>query len=58
MALWWLYGGYVFPVVARSENSTFVIKFDLEGQGQLPPETIGVLTKLFSTSGLTLLILA
>ena len=39
MALWWLYGGYLFPVVVRPENSTFQIKFDLEGQGQLPPKT-------------------
>ena len=23
MALWWLYGGYVFPVVERPESSTF-----------------------------------
>ena len=57
-ALWWLYGGYVFPVVVRPENSTFQIKFDLEGQGQLPPKTIGILTKIFSTYGPNLVILA
>ena len=56
MALWWLYGGYVFPVVVRPENSTFYIKFDLEGQGQLPPKTIRILTQLFSTCGPNLVI--
>ena len=58
MALWWLYGGYVFPVVVTPENSTFYVKFDLEGQGQLPPKTIGILIKLFCTSGPNLVILA
>ena len=58
MALWCLYGGFVFPLVARPEISTFEIKFDLEGQGQLLPQTIGILTKLFSTSGPNLVILA
>ena len=29
-----IYGGNVFPVVARPENSTFQMKFNLEGQGQ------------------------
>ena len=24
MALWWLYGGYVFPVVVSPENLTFL----------------------------------
>ena len=58
MPLQWLYDGYVFPVVVRPENSSFDIKFDLEGQGQLPLWTIGILTKLFSTSGPNLVILA
>ena len=57
MAPWWLYGGYVFPVVVRPENLTFYDKFDLEGQSQLAPETIGILTKLFCTSGPNLVIL-
>ena len=57
MALWWLYGGYVFPEVVRPENSTFSVKFDPEGQGQLPPKTIGILTKVFCTSGPNLVIL-
>ena len=58
MAPWWLYGGYVFPVVVKLENLTFSVKFDLEGQGQLPPKTIGILINVFCTSGPNLLILA
>ena len=59
MALWWLYGGYyVFPVVVRTENWTFEVKFDPEDQVQLSPKTIEVLTKLFSTFGPNLVILA
>ena len=30
-------------------NLAFQVKFDLEGQGQSPPKTIGTLTKLFCT---------
>ena len=58
MALWWLYDVYVFSVVVRPENLTFKIKIGLQGHGQLPPKTIGILTKLFSTSGPNLVILA
>ena len=58
MALWWLYGGYVFPVVLRPTNTTFKVKFDLKGQSQFPPKTIGILTMLFCTSCLNLVILA
>ena len=47
MALWWLYGGYIFPVVVKPENLTF------EGQGQLLP-----LTNVFCTSGPNLVVLA
>ena len=36
----------------------FEVKFDLEGQGQSPPKTTGILTKLFYTYGLNLVILA
>ena len=36
----------------------FEVKFDLEGQGQSPPKTIGILTKVFYTYGLNLVILA
>ena len=46
--LWWLYGGYVFPVVVKPENLPFYVKFDLEGHSQIPPKTIGILTKLFA----------
>ena len=28
-------------------NRDFEVKFDLEGQGQSPPKTIGILTKVF-----------
>ena len=37
MAIWWLYGGYVFPVVVKPENLTFQVKFDVEGQDILHP---------------------
>ena len=36
----------------------FAVKFDLEGQGQSPPKTIGTLTKVFYTYGPNLVILA
>ena len=36
MAHWWLYGGYVFPVVVKPENWTFSVKFDFEGQDHCP----------------------
>ena len=39
-------------------NFDFEVKFDLEGQGQSPPKTIGILTKVFYTYGLNLVILA
>ena len=39
-------------------NFYFEVKFDLEGQGQSPPETIGILTKVFYTYGPNLVILA
>ena len=38
--------------------SDFEVKFDLEGQGQLPPKTIGTLTKVFCIFGPSLAILA
>ena len=56
--LWWLYGGYVFPVVVKRKILAFEVKFDLEGQGQLPPQTLRILTKVFCTSGSNLVILA
>ena len=36
----------------------FEVKFDLEGQSQSPPKTIGILTKVFYTYGANLVILA
>ena len=36
----------------------FQVKFDLEVQGQLPPKTIGILTKVFCSCGPNLVILA
>ena len=39
-------------------NFDFEVKFDLEGQGQSPPKTIGILTKVFYTYGPHLVILA
>ena len=42
----------------KPENLTFYVKFDLEGQGQLLPKTIGTLTKVLHTSGPNLVVLA
>ena len=39
-------------------NFDFEVKFDLEGQGQSPPKTIGISTKVFYTYGPNLVILA
>ena len=39
-------------------NFDFEVKFDLEGQGQSPQKTIGILTKVFYTFGPNLAILA
>ena len=39
-------------------NCDFEVKFDLEVQGQLPPTTIGILTKVFYIYGPNLVILA
>ena len=39
-------------------NFDFEVKFDLEGQGQSPAKTIGMLTKVFYTYGPNLVILA
>ena len=39
-------------------NFDFEVKFDLEDQGQSPPKTIGILTKVFYTFGPNLVILA
>ena len=39
-------------------NFDFEVKFDLEGQGQSPPKTIGILTKVFYIYSPNLVILA
>ena len=39
-------------------NFDFEVKFDLEGQGQSTPKTIGILTKVFYTYGPNMVILA
>ena len=39
-------------------NFDFEVKFDLDGQGQSPPKTIQILTKVFYTYGPNLVILA
>ena len=39
-------------------NFEFEVKFDLEGQSQPLPKTIGILTKVFCFSGPNLVILA
>ena len=42
----------------KGVNFDFEVKFDLEGQGQSPPNTIGILTKVFYNFGPNLAILA
>ena len=42
----------------NSVNFDFQVKFDLEGQGQSTPKTIGILTKMFCMSSSNLVILA
>ena len=39
-------------------NFDFEVKFDLEGQGQTPPQKIGILTKVFYTYGPNLVTVA
>ena len=41
----------------KSVKFDFQVKFDLEGQGQPTPKTIGILTKMFCMSGSNLVIL-
>ena len=43
---------------SKSGKFGFQVKFDLEGQGQSPPKTIGTLTKLFCTFCPNLVVLA
>ena len=39
-------------------NFDFEVKFDLDGQGQTPTKTMGILTKFFFADGPNLVILA
>ena len=39
-------------------NFDFEVKFDLEDEGQLPPKTIGIVTKVFYTYGPNWVLLA
>ena len=46
-------GGRVFTIVDKLImvwNLDFQVEYDLEGQGQSIPNTIGILTKVFCTS--------
>ena len=54
VVLWWL----CISSRIKPENLTFYVIFDLEGQGQLPRKTIGILTKVFCISGPNVVILA
>ena len=52
-------GGELGHGQAQNEvNFDFEVKFDLEGQGQSPPKTIEILTKVFYIYGPNLVILA
>ena len=51
---WWV----IVPTSSRWVTFDFEVKFDLEGQGQSPPKTIGILTMVFYTYGPNLVILA
>ena len=56
VALAWT--GHKHGQAQNGVNFYFEVKFDLEGQGQSPPKTIGILTKVFYTYGPNLVILA
>ena len=47
MILTWLGDELWSGQAQNGVNSDFEVKFDLEGQGQLPPKTIETLTKVF-----------
>ena len=50
---WWM----MACTSSKYGNFYFEVKFDLEVQGQLTPKTIGILTKVFCSSGPNLVIL-
>ena len=58
MALAWTGDELSREQAQNGVNFGFEVKFDLECQGQSPPKTIGILTKVFYTYGPNLVILA
>ena len=58
VALAWMGDELSHGQTQNGVNFDFAVKFDLEGQGQSPPKTIGILTKVFYIYGPNLVILA
>ena len=58
MILWWLCGGYVFPVGWNLKIWLFKSYLTLKVKVNCPLKTIGILTKVFWISGPNLVILA
>ena len=58
VVLAWIDGELWHGQAQNGVNLAFQVKFDLEGQGQSPPKTIGTLTKLFCTFWPNLVVLA
>ena len=58
MALAWTGDELSREQAQNGVNFDFEVKFDLEGHGQSPTKTIGILTKVFYTYGPNLVILA
>ena len=58
MALAWTGDELSHRQAQNGVNFDFEVKFELEGQGQSPPKTIGILNKVFYTYGPNLVILA
>ena len=58
VALAWTGDGLSRGQAQNGVNFDFGVEFDLEGQGQSPPKTIGILTKVFYAYGPNLVILA
>ena len=54
----WIGGEWWYGQAQNMVIFHFEVKFDLEVQGQLPPKTIRILTKVFCSSGPNLVILA
>ena len=51
-------GELLYGQAQNGVNFDFEVKFDLEGEAQSLPKTIGILTKVFFTYGLNMVILA